>query len=212
MPELTDMTLALPTYNDEPSVLRLVLDAATSAPVKSPVIVVDMSTDARVRNACEEFGDRISYAPYPESPGVSASRNRCVELSDTRYVTLLDSDVLPSSGWLDPLARTLREPDVAVAGSRILPQWQTRPPRLFKSVAAAPLLSIFDLGEETIDVVRVIGGSYGLDRELVSDPPFDPALGRKPGDPLGLRRMCCAKRHVRRGSVSHMSPTQWFTT
>jgi glycosyltransferase involved in cell wall biosynthesis len=186
MPVLTDMTIVMPTYNDEPSTLRLVLKAAASEPVEPPVIVVDMSTDDRLRNVCDEFGDRISYHHYPESTGVSDSRNRCVSLASTRYITQLDSDVLPNHGWLDPLARKLREPDVAIVGSRILPQWLATPPRLFKSRAAAPLLSIFDLGEETIDVIRLIGGSYSFDRELVSDPPFDLALGRKPGDALAL--------------------------
>ncbi len=186
MTALADMTLALPTYNDDPSVLRVVLSAASAEPIANPIIVVDMSTNDGVQRVCREFGGRISYHHYPESTGVSASRNRCAALATTRYVTLLDSDVLPTPGWLVPLARVLSESDVAVVASRILPQWQARPPRLFKSRAAAPLLSIFDLGDETIDVLRVIGGSYGFDKELVGNPPFDPALGRKPGDPLGL--------------------------
>lgn len=220
MPTLTDMTLAVPTYNDKPSVLRTVLKAAASEPIEPPVIIVDMSTDDRVRHVCEEFGDRVSYHHYPESTGVAASRNRCVALANTRYVTLLDSDVFPHHGWLDPLARKLLEPDVAVVASRILPQWRAEPPRLFKSRAAAPLLSIFDLGEETIDVVRVIGGSYGFDRELVPDPPFNPALGRKPDDPLGLEEnvLCEVARangfrvvYVADSVARHMIPRERLT-
>lgn len=220
MPALTDMTLVMPTYNDEPSTLRVVLKAAASEPIKPPVIVVDMSTNDRVRHVCDEFGDRISYHHYPESTGVSDSRNRCVALASTRYVTQLDSDVLPNQGWLDPLARKLREPDVAVVASRILPQWLAEPPRLFKSRAAAPLLSIFDHGEETIDVVRVIGGSYSFDRELVPDPPFDPALGRKPGDLLALEEnaLCETARanglrvvYVAESVAHHMIPKERLT-
>jgi glycosyltransferase involved in cell wall biosynthesis len=216
---LTDMTLALPTYNDEPSTLRLVLAAATDETIQ-PLVVVDMSTDDRVQRVCEEFDSRVAYHHYPESTGVSASRNRCVHLAATRYVTLLDSDVLPSPGWLEPLANALREPDVAIAGSRILPRWLADPPRLFTSRAAAPLLSLFDLGEETIDVVRVIGGSYGVDRELVGDPPFDPALGRKPGDPLGLEEnvLCETARasglrvmYVAESIAFHMIPKERLT-
>jgi GT2 family glycosyltransferase len=220
LPALTDMTLALPTYNDEPSVLRTVLKSATAEPVAAPVIVVDMSTDDRVRRVCGEFGKRISYHHYPESTGVSASRNRCAALASTRYVTLLDSDVRPTQGWLAPLAEALHNPDVAVVASRILPQWEAPPPHLFKSRAAAPLLSIFDLGDHTIDVLRVIGGSYAFDRELVSDPPFDPALGRKPGDPLGLEEnvLCEEARangfrvvYVADSVVHHMIPKERLT-
>jgi glycosyltransferase involved in cell wall biosynthesis len=217
---LTDMTIVMPTYNDEPSTLRLVLKAAASEPVEPPVIIVDMSTDNRIRHVCDEFGDRISYHHYPESTGVSDSRNRCVALASTRYITQLDSDVLPNHGWLDPLARKLREPDVAVVGSRVLPRWLATPPRLFKSRAAAPLLSIFDLGEETINVVRLIGGSYSFDRELVSDPPFDLALGRKPGDAVALEenKLCetaCANGfrvvYVADSVVHHMIPRERLT-
>jgi glucosyl-dolichyl phosphate glucuronosyltransferase len=217
---LTDMTVVMPTYNDEPSTLRLVLKAAASEPVEPPVIVVDMSADDRLQRVCDEFGDRISYHHYPESTGVSDSRNRCVALASTRYITQLDSDVLPNHGWLGPLARTLREPDVAVVGSRIMPQWLAKPPRLFRSRAAAPLLSLFDLGEDTMDVVRIIGGSYGFDRELVSDLPFNPALGRKPGDPLGLEEnvLCETARasgyrvaYVADSVAHHMIPKERLT-
>ncbi len=166
MATLTDMTVVMPTYNDDPSTLRIVLAAAASEPVEPPIVIVDMSSGGQVRRICDEFGNRIKLSSLPESTGVSDSRNRCVELASTRYITQLDSDVLPSPGWLDPLARKLSEPDVAVVASRILPQWLSAPPRLFKSRAAAPLLSIFDHGEETMDVVRVIGGSYSFDREL----------------------------------------------
>jgi glucosyl-dolichyl phosphate glucuronosyltransferase len=220
MPVLTDMTIVMPTYNDEPSTLRVVLKAATSEPVEPPVIVVDMSTDDRLRQVCDEFGDRTSYHHYPESTGVSDSRNRCVALASTRYITQLDSDVRPDPGWLNPLAQKLREPDVAVVGSRILPQWLANPPRLFKSRAAAPLLSIFDFGEETIDLVRLIGGSYSFDRELVPDPPFDLALGRKPGDSLALEenKLCetaCANGfrvvYVADSIAHHMIPKERLT-
>lgn len=217
---LTDMTVVMPTYNDDPSTLRIVLKAAASEPVEPPVIIVDMSTDDRLRHVCDEFGDRINYHHYPESTGVSDSRNRCVALASTRYITQLDSDVLPNHGWLDPLARKLREPDVAVVGSRVLPRWLADPPRLFKSRAAAPLLSIFDLGEETTDVPRLIGGSYSFDRERVSDPPFDLALGRKPGDALALEEnaLCETARanwfrvvYVADSVVHHMIPKERLT-
>lgn len=220
MPALTDMTLVMPTYNDEPSTLRVVLKAAASEPIEPPIIIVDMSTDDRIRHVCNEFGDRVSYHHYPESTGVSDSRNRCVALASTRYITQLDSDVLPNHGWLDPLARKLREPDVAVVASRILPQWLAEPPRLFKSRAAAPLLSIFDHGEETIDVARVIGGSYSFDREFVPDPPFDLALGRKPGDLLALEEnaLCETARangfrvvYVAESVAHHMIPKERLT-
>lgn len=151
----------------------------------APIVVVDMSTDDRVKRVCEGRA-AVNYNAFPESGGVSHSRNRCVALAQTRHVVFLDSDGFPEPGWLEPLAEALGRDRVAVAGSRILPAWESRPPRLFGAATASDWLSLFDLGDEPLDVPRIMGTCYALDRERVPDPPFDEAIGRKPGWPLAM--------------------------
>lgn len=179
------ITIAIPTFNDDPEVFGGVLDLAAAGAPGVPVVVVDMSSDDRVARVCDGRAG-VRYDAFPQSGGVSHSRNRCVALAETRHVAFLDSDGLPEPGWLDPLVARLAEDRVAVVGSRILAAWESRPPRLFTTSPASDWLSLFDLGSETLEVPRIMGTSYALDREHVPDPPFDESIGRRPGWPLAM--------------------------
>ena len=171
------------------------LDLVAAGAPGVPVVVVDMSTEDGVRRACSGR-DAVRYHAFPESGGVSHSRNRGVELAETRYVAFLDSDAFPEPGWLDPLVASLEGDRVAVVGSRIVPAWESRPPRLLNTVTASDWLSLLDLGDEPLDVPRIIGTSYAIDRERVPEPPFDESTGRKPGWALAMEEnvLCDAVR------------------
>jgi glucosyl-dolichyl phosphate glucuronosyltransferase len=189
------VTVAIPTLNDDPDVFCRVLDLVASGAPGVPVVVVDMSTEDGVRRVCAGR-DGVRYHAFPESGGVSHSRNRGVQIAQTRYVAFLDSDAFPEAGWLDPLVARLEDCRVAVVGSRILPAWESRPPRLLNTVPAWDWLSLLDLGDWPVDVPRIIGTSYALDRERVPEPPFDESTGRKPGWPLAMEEnvLCDAAR------------------
>jgi GT2 family glycosyltransferase len=188
-----DLTVAIPTFNDDPRVFERTLAGALAGSSSRP-LVVDMSTERAVRDACARHPGRVRYEPYPESGGVSHSRNRCVELAETRWVAFLDSDAFPEPGWLTPLAERLAEKDVAVVGSRILGHWERPPGCLFRSAPAADWLSLFDLGPDPLDVPRVMGTSYALDRERVGERPFDESVGRRPGWPLAMEEPLLCER------------------
>jgi glycosyltransferase involved in cell wall biosynthesis len=194
--ERPPLTLAIPAYNDEEEVFARVLDLALTGWPEGPLVVVDMSTTDAVRRVCDARASRVRYHLFRESSGVSDSRNRCVELAETRYVAFLDSDGFPEPGWLKPLAMRLTEDRVAVAGSRILPFWEARPSWLMRSVPAGDWLSLFDLGDEPRDVPRIMGTCYAIDRERAPDPPFDVTVGKRPGSSIGMEEplLCEAVR------------------
>lgn len=183
---MDDLTIAIPTFNDDPAVFGRVLDLAIAHGDGAPIVVVDMSTRDGVREQCAARAQHVSYDPFAQSGGVSHSRNRCVALAGTRYVTFLDSDAFAEPGWATAQRACLDGDRVAVVGSRILGAFERRPPRLMRAVTASDWLSLFDLGPEPLDVPRVIGTSYALDRERVGQPPFDESIGRKPGWPLAM--------------------------
>lgn len=193
-----NITIAIPTFNDDPEVFGRVLDMAAAGAPGVPVVVVDMSTNDGVRRVCEGR-EHVRHHAFPESGGVSHSRNRCVALAETRHVAFLDSDGFPEPGWLEPLAARLAEDRVAVVGSRILAAWETNPPRLFRTSPASDWLSLFDLGEEPVEVPRIMGTSYAIDRERVPDPPFDESIGRKPGWPLAMEENVLCEQAIARG-------------
>lgn len=193
----SDITIGIPTYNDDPEVFRRVLATATSAS-DAPLIVVDMSTNEGVAKVCSDFAQRVRYVAFPESCNVSHSRNKLFSETQTRYLNYLDSDAIPEPGWLDAIVDAFAS-DVAVVGSRIVPLWSSKPPLLFDTAPAADWLSCFDLGSKRIDVPRIMGTSYAVDRNKFDRPPFDEQLGRSPGWPLAIEEPALCVKAIAQG-------------
>jgi GT2 family glycosyltransferase len=178
-----ELTVAIPTFEGDPALLRRVLgEARGQAP--GEVVVVDMSRTSVVVDACAEIGG-ITLIRLPESRGVSQSRNACIAAASTRHVLFLDSDALPGPGWATAMAAGFDQERVAIVGARVLPDWDSPPSYLMRTATASDWLSMFDLGTAALEVPRVMGTSYAIDRERVGDAPFDERLGRAPGVALG---------------------------
>ena len=69
----------------------------------------------------------------------------------------------------------------AVVGARCLAHWPTNPPFLFDAAPAGDFLSFFDLGSEPLEVPRIMGTSFAVDRERLPPHPFPLNIGRAPG-------------------------------
>jgi hypothetical protein len=185
MTELDDVTVGIPTRDDDPEIFARLLDAVVAEPLAHPALVVDMSRGGTIRELTEARAPRVRYVDYRESVGVSDSRNRIMGLAETRYVLLVDADAVPEPGWARAMRGGFeRADDVAVVGARCLPVWPGRVPPLFDTAPAHDLLGMFDLGPEPLALPRIMGTSYALDRERVPDPPFRVDVGHAPGTPL----------------------------
>jgi hypothetical protein len=179
-PVLSDVTVGLATFDDDPKVLACVLDAVLGVPLEQRPLLVDMSRGDAVR-AVAAARPGIHYVPYAESTGLSSSRNRLVELTETRYLLFVDADAIPDPGWATAMRQSLRG-DVAVVGARCLPVFPGNVPPLFGTPAALDLLGMFDLGPKPLDVPRIMGTSFAVDLErLPSREPFSLEHGRRPG-------------------------------
>jgi GT2 family glycosyltransferase len=186
-----DVTILVPAFNDSPAIFGRMLASVRADAPEAPLVVVDMSPQASL-GALLERDAHARYVHFPESGGVSHSRNRLAREAQTRLVVYLDSDAFVEPGWLDAMRERLSTPDVAVVGSRILPAWERPPGALMTTVTASDWLSLYDLGDSAIDVPIIVGTSYGVDLDLAPDPPFDESLGRRPGWPLAMEenRLC----------------------
>lgn len=183
MTSLRDVTIGIPTCEDDPKVLSLALDAIAREPVVPAPVIVDMSSTDRIAQVVQARPERLRYVPFPESSGVAASRNRIVELAETRYLLFLDADAVPLPGWARALAGAFDAADrVALVGTRIVPFWPRTAPALFDTTIALELLGMLDLGTEPCELPRVMGTSFAMDREqLPHAEPFRLDLGRRPG-------------------------------
>ncbi len=182
---LPDVTPAMVTCDDDPGFLAEALDVTIGEGMAEPVLVIDMSRGDGVRRVCAERGDAIRYVAAPDSQGVSDSRNRAVAGARTRYLLFLDADALPTPGWAAAMRGAFDRADrVAIVGARCPARWTDRPPRLFRTALAGDFLSLFELGDEPIDVPRIMGTSYAIDLERVPAEPFPLELGFGPGSQL----------------------------
>ena len=169
------------TCDDDPGFLAEALDGTIGENLAEPVVVVDMSRGDGVRRVCEERGAAVRYVAAPDSRGVSDSRNRALRAVRTRYLLFLDADALPTPGWVASMRGAFdRAERVAVVGARCPARWTDRPPRLFRTAFAGDFLSLFELGDEPLDVPRIMGTSYAIDLERVPPDPFPVELGFGP--------------------------------
>jgi hypothetical protein len=113
----------------------------------------------------------VRYVSFPESSGVSESRNRIVELAATPHLLFLDADAVPRPGWADALVRALGGGHTLV-GARILPRWPRGAPWLLRSTLGSELLGNLDCGETPRPLSRVMGTSFGADLERLAAAPF----------------------------------------
>jgi GT2 family glycosyltransferase len=179
------VTIGIPACDDDPAVVAAAL-AALAGERDAEVLVVDMSRGDAIA-AVVRRAARVRYVPFPESRGISDSRNRIIALARARHVLFLDADAVPRPGWAAALVRTLEEGHT-LAGARIVPHWARRPSPLIDSALARELLGNLDCGDDPrLLLPRVMGTSFGLDRERIPslEAPFDPALGHRPGHLLG---------------------------
>jgi GT2 family glycosyltransferase len=190
-----ELTIAVPAFRDDAAIFARMHASVRAVAPATPLVVVDMSPDPGLGELFEQ-DPHARYIHFPESGGVSHSRNRLAREAQTTHVVFLDSDAFVEPGWLEAMARRIAEPDVAVVGARILPEWERTPGALMTTATASDWLSLYDLGDQPLDVPLIIGTSYAVDLSLAPDPPFDESLGRRPGWPLAMEenRLCEAVR------------------
>ncbi len=184
---LDDLTVGMSTCDDDVVVLRRALERVLAEPLARAPVVVDMSRTSAIRELASSFDARLRDEHYESSTGLSDSRNRLVELAETRYLLMLDADAVPEAGWAVSMRAAFdRQADAAVIGGRCLPEWTDGHPRLFTTAPALDFLGMFDLGDEPVRVPRAIGTTFTIDLERIpADPPFATELGRRPDSLLG---------------------------
>jgi GT2 family glycosyltransferase len=220
---IDDLTVLIPTCDDEIGPLTRAFEAISQEPLSHPALIADMSRGNDIRRLAERF-PAVRHLSCPESRGVSDSRNRLVAEADTRYVLFLDADAVPERGWANAMRGAFdRDSRIVVAGARCVPEWSTRPPWLFRTAPASDFLSLFDLGDEPLEIPTVMGTSYALDRTRLPEPPFPMELGftrdrRLAGEEVALslavRRAGWSVVYEPRAVVRHVIPptrTRWMS-
>lgn len=84
------------------------------------VVADNASTDASLEVLANQFGD-IAVVRLDANYGFTGGYNRAVAQVNADYVVLLNSDVAPREGWIEPLIELMEnDPTVAVCAPKIL--------------------------------------------------------------------------------------------
>ncbi|MEQ9462505.1 MAG: hypothetical protein RJQ10_02495 [Haliea sp.] len=183
------ITIALTRHAEDDQLLEgALLCLAGQRNITATVLVLDQRPAAAIEQFCRDRADGAVSFHYHREPscGISRARNRALALCRTDLLLFTEPDARPEVGWARTLADTLAA-GAAIAGGRILPDWQDRPPLVARSGLIMDLYSLLDLGPGRHAADKVIGCNFGINlpllgRELAC---FDEGYGRMPGNLMG---------------------------
>jgi glucosyl-dolichyl phosphate glucuronosyltransferase len=149
-------TVIVCTYN-RCKMLEKALDSLVASALPTSfeweVVVVDNNSSDQTRDVVEGFiqryPGRFRYVFEPLQ-GVSYARNAGVRVSRGDVLAFMDDDVTVGPGWLSNITASLHRGDCVGVGGRIVPVWESEPPRwlpIERPHALAPFVE-FDLGSE----------------------------------------------------------------
>ena len=209
-----DVTILIPV-RDRAALLDRCL-AALDGPY--PVVVVDDGSRAPAAVAAVAAAHGATLVRRPANGGPSAARNTGLDHVTTELVAFVDSDCVPSPGWIDRLAGHFADPMVAAVAPRVTAAGPARPWRDGTRRAAGSL----DMGGRPARVAPNTRVSYVPTAALIARrrallavagpsrrvrPRDAGGRGRRPGVAAAHRRLADP---LRPGvQVSHHEPTTW---
>jgi len=120
-----DVTLVIPVRDRQTELARCLAGLSGHPGGRPPglaalIVVDDASAEAAaIARIAAEAGARALRRPVNGGPG--AARNTGLAAADTPLVAFLDSDCVPSPGWLDALLPHFADPAVGAVAPRIVP-------------------------------------------------------------------------------------------
>ncbi len=219
-----EITITLTRHDEPDALVQGTLESlGKQRNVRAWVHFYDQRHSPELASLCGALSSpRITFQAHPvEKMALSPARNLAFEACKTDRLLYLDADARPRPDWAINLAQALDGEKVAVAGSRILPDWHGAPLFPARSAIVREQYSLLDLGNETFTVNKVIGAGFGVDRaKLGEEAYFDVNLGRRSGTLLGGEETDLCRRAIQAGYsvvycgasiVDHFVPAERLT-
>lgn len=201
---MTRFTVVVTTRDRREGALAAAASALAQDPPPLEVLVIDNgSQDGTPEAIAARFGAAVRVAVEPRR-GLSAARNRAVELARGDTIAFLDDDAAAAPGWLAALGRCLEETGALGCGGPAVPDWEAPPPaRVLASAKAQSYMGVFSLGAERRPLSSfrdfLIGTNCAYRREVFAagERFLDIPWGR----PVGGGDLEFSRRIMRRGPV-----------
>ena len=199
----SEITISLTRHDEPDALVRGTLESlAKQRDVRAWVHFYDQRPSPELAALCGALtSSTIQFQSHSiEKMALSPARNLAFEECNTDHLLYLDADARPRPDWAVNLAQALNGERVAVAGSRILPDWDGTPIFPARSAIVREQYSLLDLGDETFAINKIIGAGFGIDLTKLGDEAyFDVNLGRRSGTLLGGEETDLCLRAIQAG-------------
>jgi glycosyltransferase involved in cell wall biosynthesis len=156
--------------------------------VIATVLMLDQKNDQEIIDFCQQNSTPNIQLLYQTIPAKSLSfaRNEAIRMCETAILLYIDTDAIATPNWAYELSEGMHKQDAAVGGGKIIAKWHCKPGFLQKSPLVLEQYSMLDLGDDDLEVKKIIGANFGLNiHKLEKLACFDENLGRKNGKLLG---------------------------
>ena len=102
-------------------------------------------TDAIVQKYESKLPLRLIHEP---TPGKVFALNRCIAEAKGEYLLFTDDDALVEPSWMTEVLSKFRQSNADMVFGRVLPWWETQPPKWFGDILAANF-ALLDYGSES---------------------------------------------------------------
>lgn len=178
---MSSLSIIIPTRN-RATYLACALESFTKQSYPAnlfEVIIIDNGSTDNTREVSASYSNRINNLLYyyEPSPGLHVGRHMGMKMSRSDILVYADDDIESFPTWLEAIAKSFQDPEVALVGGKNLPKFESEPPdwiwkmwkkdRLGNSILG--YLSILDLGdvEKEINPYHVFGCNFSVRKNIL---------------------------------------------
>ena len=175
------------TYNRSKLLVETIESILNIAKVRNDfeLLIIDNNSKDNTKLEVERFlkDPRIIYK-CEYNQGLSHARNRGMEEAKGEILVYLDDDIELVDNYFEICDMTFSDNSISISGGKVLPYKVDIPKWLPKKYYY--LVSVFDLGDERINVEKLMGANYAIRTTVAkSIGLYNVNLGRKGNQLLG---------------------------
>ena len=175
-----DLSVIIPTRN-RASLLKKALLSITKQTFPSDqfeVIVVDNGSIDDTAEICKKYESKLPEFQwiYEKTPGLHVGRHLGLEHARGEILVYADDDIVAFPTWLEGVAESFQDHEVALVGGRILPKYETEPPSWVEAFwiyyeygKILGWYSLADFGDEPKEISPMVvwGCNYSIRKKVL---------------------------------------------
>jgi glycosyltransferase involved in cell wall biosynthesis len=175
------LSVIIPTRNRAALLSKALysLQNQTFATEQFEVLVVDNGSCDNTLEIVRQAQKKLNNLHYffAATPGLHAARHLGMEKALSNILVYIDDDARAVPTWLEAVSESFADPQVALVGGKILPEFETAPPlwvdELWRENEWGQFLSFYSLSDcgdsqKEIDPTYIWGCNFSIRKELLS--------------------------------------------